>query len=194
MARRRFDDDELHWYALDVVRQKEFVAGLIFNKRGWVTFIPTETRFRKKNRYTKSKGLEVAHPEIPGTVFVGFPTAPNWFEVMKIHLVNGVCSPDRRIRRIDTCSRDWLRYRARRLDGQLVLERHKVEVRVEGEICEVERTVPMVRVQGRAAVRAPWHLKSKAGADRPLVITMAGTRAEKLKGMFASAEENMRAA
>ena len=168
---KTFDEDELHWYALDVVRQKEYVSGYIFNRMGCMTFIPTEMRFRKKNRYSKGK-LEVAFPAIPGVVFVGFPGAPDWFRVMSMHLVNGVLSLDNTPRRIQTSSKDWLDYRARQTDGQLVLERHKVKFKGE----EVERSVSLVRVQGRGVIRAPWLLKEKASANRPVVIPVQGER------------------
>lgn len=174
--RKKFNDDELHWYALDVVRQKEYVAGHIFSKRGWMTFIPTSTKFRKKNRYTKGK-LEVAHPEIPGVVFVGFPTAPDWFSVMRLHLVNGVLSVDDHPRRIDTASKEWLQYRGYRTDGRLTIERHKVTVKVDGQEVEVERSVPLISVQGRGVLRTTMALKAKASSDRPVVIKAAGERA-----------------
>lgn len=177
--RRHFDDDELHWYALDVVRQKELVAGYIFNKRGWQTFIPVDLRFQKKNKYAKSK-IEVARPSLPGTVFVGFPAAPDWYHVMSLHLVNGVLSTDSRPRRIDTASRDWLGYRARQLDGQLVLEKQLVMYRGQ----EVERTAALVQVQGRGVIRSPLSLKTKAGADRPVVITVAGERARQIGALL----------
>jgi hypothetical protein len=181
---RTFDADELHWYALDVVRQKEYVAGHIFNRMGWMTFIPTETRFRRKNRYAKAQ-LEVAHPEFPGVVFVGFPQAPNWLRVMSLHLVNGVISvPDieGRVypRRIETGTKEWMDFRAFRTDGQLTIERHKVLVRVKGEEVEIERSVPFVQVQGRGVIRSTKNLKTKAGGDRPIVIRAAGERARLL--------------
>lgn len=184
MARRKFADDELHWYAIDVTRQKEFLAGYFFNKRGCMTFIPTETKFQKRSRYAKSK-IEVVRAEFPGVVFVGFPEAPNWLEVMAMNLVNGVLSiPDSmgRVypRRIDTASRDWLDYRGTRLDGQLTMERQIILHKGQ----EVERTVALVHVQGRGIVRSSSSLKAKASADRPVVITAAGKRAEMLGGLL----------
>lgn len=180
-----FDADELHWYAIDVVRQKEYLAGYQFQRRGCMTFIPTEMGFRKKNRYTKGK-VEVARPGIPGTIFVGFPTAPDWYRVMSMHLVNGVLSTDDRPRRIDTASREWLEYRSRQLDGTLTLERHMVKVRVDGEEVEVERSVALIRVQGRDVIRTHANLKAKANAQRPVVIRAAGERA-RLLGAILSA-------
>ena len=189
MARRKFQDDELHWYALDAVRQKEYLAGYIFNKHGWMTFIPTETSFRKKNRYTKGK-IEVVRPALPGMVFVGFPSAPDWLDVMSMNLVNGVLSiPDAfgRVypRRIDTASVQWVKYRGSQLDGQMTLERQIIIYKGQ----EVEKTVQLVHVQGRGVVRSSMSLKAKAAKDRPVVITAAGERAKMLGGMLTGATD-----
>lgn len=191
MARRKYEEDELHWYALDVVRQKEYVAGYLLNKRGCMTFIPTETKFRKKNRYAKGK-IEVAYAAFSGVVFVGFPAAPNWLEVMSINLVNGVLSiPDDngRVypRRIDTASREWIDYRSRQTDGQLTIERHRMPVRIKGETVEVERSVPLISVQGKGVIRSPSMLKTKASSSRPLVVRAAGERAKMLAAILAPA-------
>ena len=199
--KREFEHDELHWYALDVTRQKEYVAGLIFNRLGWVTFIPTATRFRKRSRYVKSElpNLEVAYPALPGVVFVGFPRAPEWFRVMSIHLVNGVLSTDDRPRRIDTASKDWLRYRAHQLDGQLVVERHKMLHRG----TEVERSAALVQVQGRGVIRSPLTIKNKASSDRPLavqphrgpaIVPLMGERARIIYSLFGSPPSHVRTA
>lgn len=184
MGKRTFDDDEYHWYALDVVRQKEYVAGYLLNQMGCMTFIPTETKFRKKNRYAKGK-LEVAYAAFPGVVFAGFPTAPNWMRVRSIGLVNGVLSlPDAhgRVypRRIDTGSKDWTLYRGRQTDGHLTIERHLV--RFNGH--DVEKSVPLIHVQGKGVIRSPAMLKNKASGNRPIVIAASGERARKLQGIL----------
>jgi hypothetical protein len=189
VARRKFQDDELHWYAIDVMRQKEFLAGYFFNKRGCMTFIPTMTKFQKRSRYAKGK-VEVVRPEFPGTVFVGFPEAPNWFQVMSMNLVNGVLSvPDSmgRVypRRIDTASRDWINYRSTRLDGQMTLERQIIVYKGQ----EVEKTVQLVHVQGRGVIRSSTSLKAKASKDRPVVVRAAGERARMLGGLLGAAAD-----
>lgn len=195
MAKRRFEDDELHWYALDVVRQREFVAGYIFDRRGWMTFIPVETGFRKKNRYAKAK-VEVVRPSLPGLVFVGFPSAPDWYQVMSMNLVNGVLSlPDSegRVypRRIDTASRQWIAYRGGQIDGRLTLDRQIVMYRGQ----EVERSLPLISVQGRGVVRSSMSLKAKASSDRPKVLKAAGENARLLGNMLmASTKEAVSAA
>lgn len=185
MAKRVFEDDELYWYALDVVRQKEFLAGYLFNKQGWMTFIPTQTGFRKKNRYTKGT-VEVVRPALPGMVFVGFPVLPPWLQVMSMNLVNGVLSvPDSQgrvyPRRIDTASRQWIDYRGSQLDGQMTLERQIVLHRGR----EIEKVVPLISVQGRGVVRSGMSLKAKAAGDRPVVIRAAGERAMMIGSMLA---------
>lgn len=184
--RKQFDADELHWYAIDVVRQKEYLAGHMFQRRGCMTFIPTEMGFRKKNRYTKGK-MEVARPGIPGTIFVGFPGAPNWFSVMDMNLVNGVLSLDDKPRRIDTASREWVNYRAHQLDGAMTVERHKVEVKVDGVEVEIERSFALIRVQGRDVLRSHSNLKAKAAHNRPVVIRAAGERARALGALLQNA-------
>lgn len=189
MTRRKFQDDELHWYALDVVRQKEYVAGLLLNQRGCMTFIPTDTHFRKKNRYTKGK-MEVARPALPGTVFVGFPGPPDWYRVMSMHLVNGVLSVDGAPRRIDTAGKEWIKYRSAQLDGQLTIERHLVMHRGQ----EVERSAAFVHVQGRGVLRTNANMKMKAGSDRPVIIRAAGERAKVLGAMLEKGNQSQEAA
>lgn len=189
MGRRQFDEDELFWYALDVVRQKEYVAGHLLNKMGAMTFIPTETKFRKKTRYSRSK-MEVAYAAFSGVVFAGFPIPPNWMRVRSCGLINGVLSiPDSQgrvyPRRIDTSSREWINYRSRQTDGQLTIERHRMAVRIDGETVYIERSVPLISVQGKGVIRSPAMLKNKASADRPLVIRAAGERARILGAMLA---------
>lgn len=183
--RRKFDDDELHWYALDVARQKEYVAGYILERRfGCVTFIPTATRFRKRSRYVKSKHdrLEVAYAAMPGTVFCGFPSAPRWFDVMSITLVNGVLSMDSRPRRIDTAGEEWVEYRAHQLDGSLTVERQVMVHRG----AEIERSVALIQIQGRGVLRSPLSIKAKASSDRPIVIRAAGERARQIGQLLAA--------
>lgn len=179
MARNHFDEDELHWYALDVVRQKEYVAGYILQRAGCMTFIPTRMAFQKKTRYAKSK-IEVARPDLPGVVFCGFPSEPNWYRLMNMHVVNGVLSVDGKARRIDTASREWLDYRGRQLDGSLVIEAQHMKYRGE----DVKRSVALVQVQGRGVIRSPLSLKAKAAVDRPVVITASGERARVLGALL----------
>lgn len=177
--RKVFDADDFHWYALDVVRQKEYVAGFLLQRYGCVTFIPTRMAFQKKTRYAKGK-IEVARPDLPGVVFCGFPSEPNWYKLMNMHLVNGVLSVDGKARRIDTASKEWLDYRGRQLDGSLTIETQDMKYRGH----DVKRSVALVQVQGRGVIRSPLSLKAKAAIDRPIVITASGERARRLGALL----------
>jgi hypothetical protein len=188
--RNRFDEDELHWYALDVMRQKEYVAAYLLQRRfDCMTFVPTATRFRKRSRYVKSEHakLEVAYPALPGAVFCGFASAPPWFHLMQMNLVNGVLSMDGRPRRIDTSGMEWIRYRSRQLDGNLVVERQTITFRGQ----EVERSASLVHIQGRGVLRSPMSIKAKAAGDRPVVIRPTGERAKIMERLFGQPAENM---
>jgi transcription antitermination factor NusG len=208
MTRRQFRDDERHWYALDVVRQKEYVAGHIFNRLGWETFIPTTTRYRKRNRYAKAK-VEVAYAALPGVVFVGFPEAPDWYRVMGMHLVNGVLSVDDRPRRIDVNDREWLAYRDSQNDGHLVIEKVKQNryVKALQARTDVDVSTSSIHVEGRGILRAPEvqrHMKSNREfgqgdkvmvSDGPFrfsigtVMQIAGPRANVLLPLFGGETE-----
>lgn len=159
-----YEPDELRWYALDVMRQREYVAGLMLSRRGCVTYIPTETHTRRRSRYARNK-IEVAQPIIPGVVFCGFPGQPEWFHIMRIHLVNGVLSLDGQPRRFDTAGKDWLDFRAHNLDGFMRIERHEVET----PIGKVQRSVPVIEVQGKGVIRTHASVKTEAGRNRPVV-------------------------
>lgn len=199
--RHKFEDDEAHWYAIDVMRQKEYAAGLVFQRMGCATFIPTETRYRKRNRYTKSK-VEVAFAALPGVIFVGFPTYPDWYRVKTMHLVTGVLSLNDQPHRLDTSSKEWVGYRSTQLDGYLVVERTKKLSRGE----EVGWSQKAIHVQGRGILRAPKsqkHMKTKKEfrvgdlamvSDGPFrfstvtVKQITGSRAKVLLPLFGGAE------
>lgn len=57
-------DTELDWYAFVTVPQKQSCAHIL-RRRGIATFIPTETRWRSTNRYTKRRKLKEANG-VPG--------------------------------------------------------------------------------------------------------------------------------
>lgn len=80
--------DEPQWYALRVQPQKEYIVAYMLRQRGVRTFVATETKFRRRTRYTKSKA-EFAHPEIPGCVFAGFDGVPAWYYILKNQLIVG---------------------------------------------------------------------------------------------------------
>lgn len=88
------------WYALSVVPQKEYLVGHLLERQGLATFIPTEIRTHKRSSYSKGKA-EFAVPVIPGVVFVGFPVAPAWYNVLRIDLIRGAIGMDGRPWRLD---------------------------------------------------------------------------------------------
>lgn len=87
--------EDAQWYALRVQPQKEYVVGWMLNRSGAWAVVPTTTFFRRRTRYTKSKA-EYARPEIPGCIFVRFPGAPAWYEVLRNHLILGAIGQDGR--------------------------------------------------------------------------------------------------
>lgn len=193
------DDDDVRWYALDVARQKEYLAGYFLNRMGYPTFIPTETRWRKKNRYTKAK-VEIACAAVPGVIFVALPIIPPWGRILGLSLVSAVLSIADTPVAIDTA--ELWRYRSQQLDGRLVIER--VKLRSRG--AEVDRSQRSIFVQGRGILRAPKeqrHMRSKREvhvggnavfAEGPFrfvtvkVEKIVGARAQVLLPLFGSSE------
>lgn len=79
----------LDWYALTVPPQKEFAAQEIMKRRGFTTFCPFESLWRRKSKYTNEK--ELRHfPLMPRYLFVGFDDHPSWFDVFQIPLIVSV--------------------------------------------------------------------------------------------------------
>lgn len=191
-------DPELHasWYALDVVRQKEYLAGYFINQMGFRTLIPTETRWRKKSRYTKGK-VEVPFAAVPGVIFVALPASPPWLRILELSLVTGVLSVGDMPMPLDVG--ELMRYMAGQLDGHLVVER--VKVRGKGGV-PVDGSRRSIFVQGRGVLRAPAeqrHMRSnrevKSGgqamvAEGPFRFTtvtvqkIVGARAKVLLPLF----------
>ncbi len=83
------------WYALNVARQKEFVAEQILRDKGYVVRVPViHTQRRRPHRRAKTKLLQ-AVPHFPGWVFIGFHSEAerDWEALRRIKLVQGVFSP-----------------------------------------------------------------------------------------------------
>lgn len=74
------------WYGLIVLIQREYVVAEMLRRQGLATFIPTEIRALKRASYSKGRA-EFAVPFMPGLVFVGFPSAPAWYDVLRNHLI-----------------------------------------------------------------------------------------------------------
>lgn len=87
-----FQVDDLHWYALRAPANKEHATAQILTRRGYLCLVPSETKFRRANRYAKRK-REITLPIFPRYCFVGFPTnPPPWYDIFSLPLVQGVVS------------------------------------------------------------------------------------------------------
>lgn len=87
------------WYALRVAPQKEFLTQTILHERGMLTYVPSDNKWRKKDRYRNTKVL-IPYPVARGYVFAAFPVLidgagrevcrPLWFDLFNISTVLGV--------------------------------------------------------------------------------------------------------
>lgn len=116
-----------NWYVLVVPAQKEYVAAYLLEKVGAHVYVPTETRWRRKNRYARTK-VEFAFPVAPRYVFAGFAGPVPWHRVFSVSLVKAVIAIGGVPRVIDDAA--MARFRARIPNGRLTIE--TVEVRVKG--------------------------------------------------------------
>jgi len=89
MSKHAPDPAGLFWYAFLVPAQKEYTAAHILTRRGAVTYVPTHTRFRRRNRYAKRKE-EFAFPVAPRYVFAGFRHPPEWYWLFQLPLILAV--------------------------------------------------------------------------------------------------------
>lgn len=85
------DTSEPSWYVLRVLPQKEYWAAEMLREKGCATYIPTEVRTHKRSSYSKGVA-EFAVPILSGLIFVGFPAAPVWWDVLRNPLISGVIS------------------------------------------------------------------------------------------------------
>ena len=85
-------DNSLNWFAFTVMPQKEYTAADIMRSWGIATYIPSETRWRASNKYTKARTLkqDQVFPAVPGYLFAGFPGDPPWYRLGNFPLVTGV--------------------------------------------------------------------------------------------------------
>ena len=75
------------WYAVRVVVQHEYAVAEMLRRQGLATYTPTEIRTLKRASYSKGRA-QFAVPILPGLVFVGFPSAPAWYDLlMRNHLI-----------------------------------------------------------------------------------------------------------
>ncbi|MBB4004466.1 transcription termination/antitermination protein NusG [Aurantimonas endophytica] len=88
----------LHWYALQVPPQKEFVAQKILRRYGLKTFVPVRTEFRhssKKSRHLRLPKQPVRFAVAPRYVLAGFePGRPLWFNLFALPCISGAVGID----------------------------------------------------------------------------------------------------
>lgn len=99
---------DLQWYALRTPPQKEFAAQDILTERGIVTFCPSDRRWRRHSRYTRTKELK-SYPLLVRYVFAGFiPGVPAWFDLFSLPIIQGCVGVDGEPSRIDNASMERL--------------------------------------------------------------------------------------
>jgi transcription antitermination factor NusG len=80
----------LRWFIVRVAPQKEMAATLILERQGKAVLYPRESRYRRSNKYAKTK-REVWRPLAVRYLFVGFQDRePDWLSVFRIRCINGV--------------------------------------------------------------------------------------------------------
>ena len=132
--------DPRHWYALIARPGREYVAALALECHwGCKTYVPTETRWRRRNRYCKAKE-QFAFAVAPRYVLAAFPSQPHWLFVLNEPSITDVIRLDGQPKRLDrstaifdragNCRRltdEFLeRYMARTPNGRLDLAEGRV--------------------------------------------------------------------
>lgn len=109
----------LDWYAFTVHPTSEYTAAALLRLRGIDTFVPTETRWRATNRFTKSRRIrhEECFPALPGYVFAGFSGEPPWYGISFIRSITGVVGSKNRPHPI--VAKDLRRFFATTANGTL---------------------------------------------------------------------------
>lgn len=132
MGRQTFDvkttGDVMSWYALRVRPQAEFMVAYMLRQRDVRTYVPTETRWRRRSRHVE-KAAEFAYPQIPGIVFAGFPGVPHWLGLFSNRLVLGAIGHDGAPIELDPGR--LYRFFAHCLNGHLVVERGLSMIHIE---------------------------------------------------------------
>lgn len=83
------------WYVLVTGAQKEMVTTLRLERIGCAVLYPCMLDYRRINRYKRAKA-KVLLPLAVRYLFVGFPTDPNWLDVLTWPSVTGVVANDGR--------------------------------------------------------------------------------------------------
>lgn len=131
--------DTLAWYAVQVVSGREIAASTILTGRHEIaTLVLIETAIRKFNHHSKRRRV-VEVPMLPGYVLAGLdPVAPQWHELLKPKVVEGVVGmggqPARiRWRQIDRL----LRRCGASVDGQVARAHRAANVWQQGDRAEI---------------------------------------------------------
>lgn len=138
MGKRPGETDEMQWYALRVVPQKEYVVARLLERRDAWAYVPTVTYFRRRTRYTES-GAEYAKPEMPGCIFARFSGEPAWYDVLRNHLILGPIG--RNGEPWQFRARELYMYFTRTPNGTLVIKRGEpAQVSVQGRLLRAPTT------------------------------------------------------
>ena len=95
------------WYALTVMPRREFEAADSLDRRGYEAYVPMVRLFRGVNRFVKRKRLR-SFALMPGYVFLGVETVPEWHGVLCARYVRGVISVDSEPLRVPLAEMDGL--------------------------------------------------------------------------------------
>lgn len=82
--------DGKYWFIARSEPQKETVAHHILTNKGIPAFLPLRTRYRRRNKYTRSKDKLII-PQFPCYIFVESETLlANWHEMTERRVVRGI--------------------------------------------------------------------------------------------------------
>lgn len=169
-------DDDYAWYALRVVPQKEYVVAHLLERRDVWAYVPTQTYFRRRTRYTAS-GTEYAKPEMPGCIFARFPGEPAWFDLLRNHLILGPIGRNGEPWQFRV--RELYRYFAHVPNGTLILKRGEpAQVSVNGRLLRAPTTQVKTISKRRSEddlVLEPTRMERRLGslASNPRVVRLA---------------------
>ena len=98
------------WYALTVMPRREFQAADSLAQRGFEAYVPMVRKFRGVNRYVQRKRLR-SFALMPGYVFLGVESVPEWYLVLCARYVRGVISVDAEPLKVPLFEMDGLKNR-----------------------------------------------------------------------------------
>ena len=92
----------------------EFVVEAVLRRRGLEAWVPVESFFIRRNRYSKAPKRLIFHPILIGYVLVCLEGAPNWPRVLDFPLITGVVGRCGEPERVDEKGLEQLRAIQRR--------------------------------------------------------------------------------